>query len=201
MKEVHDERENEHHNDDLSFLVLDPAQSPTHAVLELGSDPKDDEDEDLHDGETGDVDCRLFGPECERERVSIVPRLVVGLIALHERRRVLEQEVDEENAEGRVDENVEGEKGARIVTPSARDEVCRSGSLRVSSERQPRHERSGLTRDGNVRQVHRKLANDLLADVCEPDFPLPPRLFSHALDHETGDDDDAHDALSCEGGR
>lgn len=103
LEEVHHERKNEHHHYDLRFLVLYPAQSPAHAVFELWSNPENDQYDDLHHCETSNVNCCLFSPQREREGVAVVSRLVMRLVTLHECRRILEEEVDEKNAESCID--------------------------------------------------------------------------------------------------
>jgi hypothetical protein len=47
----------------------------------------------------------------------------------------LEEEIDEEDPEGCVDKDVESEERARVVTSSARDEICESvrwSALRIA---------------------------------------------------------------------
>lgn len=107
LEKVHHEWQNEHDYHDLGFLILNPTQSPTHTILEFRSDPKDDQNDYLHHGEAADVDCSLFRPQRHRERCAVESRLVQGLETLHEERRVLKEEVEEENSESCIDENIE----------------------------------------------------------------------------------------------
>lgn len=51
------------------------------------------------------------------------------------------------------------------------------------------------TGDGDVRGVHKRLTDDLLANVPQPDLPFASWPFSHALDYERTDDEGAHDRL------
>ena len=180
LKEVHEKGNDEHDDEDLGFFVRDPGQSPAHHVFEEGEEPEEDEDDDLHRGEARHVDCGLLAPEGERERRAVVTRLVERLRVLpHQAGRELQQPVEDEDAEGRVGDDVEGVEGARVVGRVHRDEVA----------------------DGDVARVDERLPDDLLRDVGEPDLPFPARLFAHAFDDEAAEDGGAHDALDCEGER
>lgn len=180
LKKVHEEGNDEHDDKDLGFFVRDPGQSPAHHVFKEGEEPEEDEDDDLHRGEARNVDGGLLSPEGERERRAVVSRLVERLRVLaHQARRELQQPVEDEDAEGRVGDDVECVEGARVVGRVHRDEVA----------------------DGDVARVDERLPDDLLRDVGEPDLPFPAWLFAHAFDDETAEDGGAHDALDREGER
>lgn len=102
--------------------------------------PEEQQDDHLHPKQTSNVHGRLSRPNCPFERVAIVSRLVGRIHLEHDLGAQFEEAEEDDYAQGRIDENVQGVEGAGVV-------VSRVPGNQV--------------RDEDVGGVHESLTDDL----------------------------------------